>query len=1397
LPQASILEESLIRGARFTERRCPYETLGSDIMSVGVKEAIRRIEYAMDTDGTSLDLANLHLTELPPSLADLPRLTHLQLDNNQLTYLPDWLANFTNLVQLELENNRLTTLPEWLGDLSNLTTLWLDNNRLTELPEHLGNLANLTTLSIGSSRISVLPGWFRNFTKLTRLDLENNRLTGLPEWLKNFTNLAELRLHDNRLTTLPEWLGDLSNLTTLWLDNNRLTELPEHLGNLATLTTLSIAGCSLTELPEWFRNFTKLTRLDLQNNRLTALPEWLKNFTNLTELRLHNNTRLSVLPDWLRNFTNLTILSIGSCGLTELPDWLGNLTKLTNLQVNNNQLTELPDWLGNLTNLTNLSFGTNQLTELPDWLGNLTNLTNLSFGNNQLTELPDWLGNLTNLTILSIGSCGLTELPDWLGNLTELTNLQVNNNQLTELPDWLGNLTELTSLWLDNNQITSVPDQLRNLTKLTMLGLDNNQLTELPEWLGNLTNLRSLWFENNQLTELPEWLGNLTELNIIRLSNNQLTDLPDWLGNLTELTSLWLDNNRIGSLSDQMGNLTELTSLWLDNNQLTTLPDWLGNLTNLTMLNLSKNQLSSLPDQMGNLTELTSLWLDNNQLTTLPDWLENLTNLTRFTLHNNQLTTLPGWLPKLSEIDPITVSGNPLVSPPPEITAGGLKSIFAFIEARNQGSAQQWVSKLLIVGEGGVGKTSLLRALLDDAHDPEEPSTHGLIIKDLSIEHPDKPSLQMRLSAWDFGGQQIYHATHQFFLTNRSLFLLIWNSRLGWEQGKLRYWLDIIKARAPESPVILVATHINDRPVDLPVNELRQEYPQIASSVSLDNESRVGLEALRAQMSTEAATLPLMGSEWPTTWLTAAESLRNRSEKCITPAQMWETMRSAGVGDRVQQRYIAAALSQLGDILYYHDDPELSETIVLQPEWINEYISKVLDSPHVASSHGLLKRSHLNEIWSDLNPTMRDYFLTMMDKYDLSYRISGGHGDDLSLVVERLQWDPPAYEEAWQEIGRRPDTHEVRVIYELNTTPPGIPTWFIARSHRFSKNMHWRSGALLGHSDGRHLALIRADRHHSTIELSVRGPLPVGFFSILDDGLNLILERFPGLDITRRVPCTCQNPSGESCPGLFNYEDLQARLIRTPPRYEIECHKSGELVAVPQLILGITPSDKDASKMSLEKLAKRVMMLDEKMSEQAEYSQRTLLKLQRLVQTQQEARCPSIFTIVPAGPKRTLGSPFELHLYCEEPGEWHRLPEPAGCYPITQPVEWLRKLGPYLQFTLTAFKHAAPLVGPILGIAVDKLDEQIKAECGLMKELASQMPDELRHKQEIDGLDTLQSAPSAHAATEADFRGIQAMLRKLDPEDVWGGLSRTTTPEGLTLYLCSHHLARYRQSVRV
>jgi internalin A len=326
----------------------------------------------------------------------------------------------------------------------------------------------------------------------------------------------------------------------------------------------------------------------------------------------------------------------------------------------------------------------------------------------------------------------------------------------------------------------------------------------------------------------------------------------------------------------------------------------------------------------------------------------------------------------------------------------------------------------------------------------------------------------------------------------------------------------------------------------------------------------------------------------------------------------------------------------------------------------------------------------MNELWADLDRGLHEHFLDMMDQFDLSYRVESGHHGEVSLVVERLPWNPPPKLEDKWPTNRPAGSNEIKVIYSLNTTPPGIPTWFIARSHRFSTNTHWRTGALMAHPDRRHTALVRADRHRNTIELSVRGPSPANFFSILDDGLNRTLERFPGLEIERQVPCPCSTDDTNPCPERFDYVNLQGRLERTPPRHEIECHRSGEQVSIPHLIHGIVPTDRDVAGAKLERLTKTLERLDNRIDEHGAYNQRMFLKLLHQIQVQQESRCPSVLAIVPAGRRKLTRSAFEVRLYCEEPGAWHRLPEPEGCYDISQPANWFRKFGPYLEYLLKA-----------------------------------------------------------------------------------------------------------------
>ena len=52
----------------------------------------------------------------------------------------------------------------------------------------------------------------------------------------------------------------------------------------------------------------------------------------------------------------------------------------------------------------------------------------------------------------------------------------------------------------------------------------------------------------------------------------------------------------------------------------------------------------------------------------------------------------------------------------------------------------------------------------------------------------------IQFSAWDFAGQEIYYTTHQFFLSERSIFLVVWDTRLdNTAYGRIEFWLQSIR----------------------------------------------------------------------------------------------------------------------------------------------------------------------------------------------------------------------------------------------------------------------------------------------------------------------------------------------------------------------------------------------------------------------------------------------------------------------------------------------------------------------------------------------------------------------------------------------------------------------------
>ena len=131
---------------------------------------------------------------------------------------------------------------------------------------------------------------------------------------------------------------------------------------------------------------------------------------------------------------------------------------------------------------------------------------------------------------------------------------------------------------------------------------------------------------------------------------------------------------------------------------------------NHTTVYLTGKGISQLPDEIGELANLRQLYLSTNKLTSLPESIGNLTNLHQLWLDGNQLTTLPSSLSRLKRMGELKLAGNPLNPAVQSAYNAGLKELRAYLRSLEE-AEPLYEAKLVLVGEGGVGKTTLLKAL--------------------------------------------------------------------------------------------------------------------------------------------------------------------------------------------------------------------------------------------------------------------------------------------------------------------------------------------------------------------------------------------------------------------------------------------------------------------------------------------------------------------------------------------------------------------------------------------------------------------------------------------------------------------------------------------------------------
>jgi len=927
---------------------------------------------------------------------------------------------------------------------------------------------------------------------------------------------------------------------------------------------------------------------------------------------------------------------------------------------------------------------------------------------------------------LYLGGINLREIPEAIASFSQLRVLYLSNNQLKEIPETIASLTQLRVLNLSNNQLKEISETIASLTQLKELNLSYNQLQEIPEVIASLTQLKELNLSYNQLKEILETIASLTQLKWLNLSYNQLQEIPEVIASLTQLKWLYLDHNQLQEIPEVIASLTQLRELYLNNNQLQEIPEAIASLHQLELLDISSNQLQEIPEAIASLHQLELLDISNNQLQEIPKAIASLHQL------------------RLLELD-----GNPLN---PDLAAAdeqGLDAVKQYLRAKAEGQIILYEAKLILVGEGEVGKSCLLRALRGDTWQ-ELPTTHGIEIKELIATDPANGN-EITLNGWDFGGQRVYRPTHQLFFSAPAVYLVVWKPREGPQQGFVKEWITLIKHREPGAKVLVVATHggIGQRQPDIDRQELRDLFGDdtILGFFSVDSKpdsgnSYTGIAKLKDAIALAAAALPLMGQSVPAKWQRVRKNLQTRPEPYLSYPEVMALCQQQGM-DEAQAELFIQISHRLGHFTHYHHDAILKDIVILKPDWLAKAISFVLDDPETRIRNGLVEFAHLSHLWSNPPfegetgyPTkLHPLFLRLMERFDLSYKVKiDPDADSTTSLIAQLVPDNRPDRLPWGDHPENGDRQQVQICQIVSdrgdpAQAEGLFYQLIVRLHRYSlgrdnyaDSIHWQKGLMLD-NDYQGRALL--EYSGTEIKITVRAAYPERFLSYLTEEIEWLIESstnpfaWKGLHCNVMVPC--REPCGKNTPGhgLFEIQKLIESKKKNRPDFPCPISGCDEWQNIDRLLAN-APTAQPSPALTLDQIQdvvkeelKVVLIRTQEVSqdvrtlltrgdEQFAYLMKTL--------TDEAKDGPRLFSLKPMDPTffdrpQWLSAKFQITLWCEH----SRQPLPAlnppgsteGIYELDIPRAWFVKAAPLIKTMSTVLSLFLPLAGSAIKLNLD------------------------------------------------------------------------------------------------
>lgn len=552
------------------------------------------------------------------------------------------------------------------------------------------------------------------------------------------------------------------------------------------------------------------------------------------------------------------------------------------------------------------------------------------------------------------------------------------------------------------------------------------------------------------------------------------------------------------------------------------IPSLIGELEHLELLCLHSNKLQDLPSELKKLINLKSIRLDSNEFKKIPSVLFEMPNLKSIDLSENEINSIPQNLSSFSHLEDLNLRDNNFGTPE-EIFDQSPKEIISFLLNLQQGENSSLnEAKMILLGEANVGKTALVEKLTKNTFTGNTGITRGIDIRKWSVNN-------YKVNIWDFGGQEIMRAMHQFFMTERTLYLLLWNSREDDTNGKIEDWLELIKTYGGNSPVILVISRCDDGNFDPDEHRLLDEYKEnIKAIIRTSSKNSIGIENLKIKVLEEIGKLNILKDKIPNKWIQVKKDIEKIEENYINLSEYYKICGNREVNHHQDQISLLKLLKDLGVAFNYGDKENPHTTNILKPEWVTKGIYDIINSNQLFQKHGKVSFDDIENILTKSGDyqSKEKVIIGLMKQFELCFTIEG---DDV-LIPDLLPEKQPY-------IGEEFDA-SLQLQYRYEYIAKSIMPHFIARIHKLSRHIegenswYWRSGIIIEKDNNK--ALVKLNTRKKILYIFIIGELGKRrqLLETIREELSLIHNNIKGKKPEIIVPLP-QNPKYSA-----NYKSL-------------------------------------------------------------------------------------------------------------------------------------------------------------------------------------------------------------------------------------------------------------------